>query len=458
VKKLFPALVLCFIAAASAFGQVVITTSDYESGNTAVYDIKTGALLDSVLPHHHDTSVHTDGEYAYILEGFGKNSIIKYNSSPIFSGNPVVYQYSVSPDGTETNPHDIVFAEEKAYLILNGSDRIWVVDPNAADAESFELGRIDISAWADADGCPEAHMGFLYKETVFVVLQRYNLNTYTAGAAVLIGIDTATDTLVDFDGAKDGVQGIELIVKNPQKGRLYGGILYLGGTTYGASDEGVMSIDLDNPAAPESQVKIIGEAELGGLCAGVLHAENGRIIIGVLDENWSTKAFALTGDALTPLPVPDAGGGLVRVGEYFYVGSRDYSGPGIYILRADSLTVVGDRCPTSLPPLSMAYVGASETTLVESDDAAPLPFSVEAPFPNPFNPSTTLSFHLAGPGRVTVDVYNTAGQLVERLLDGALDAGQHSITWNAVNRATGTYLLRVGYGGRTHTEKATLVK
>ena len=51
--------------------------------------------------------------------------------------------------------------------------------------------------------------------------------------------------------------------------------------------------------------------------------------------------------------------------------------------------------------------------------------------PNPFNPSTTISFDIAQTSSfVTLEIFNIKGQKVRILVDGKLDAGNHSVIWN----------------------------
>ena len=216
-----------------------MTLTEYSTGNTAVYDTETGAFSDNVLPHYQDAYVKTDGTYLYIIEARGADNIIKYEPSNIGEGKEI-YQYSV---GENTNPNDIVFVDSKAYVILYDSDKILIINPDAQNEATFKIGEIDISKWADSDGSPDAHMAFVYDDMVYVVLQMYDLTSGTCGTPVLIKIDPVTDTIVDMDETVEGVQGVELIVKNPQSGFLLNSTLYIGGTTYGKSDEGVMKID-----------------------------------------------------------------------------------------------------------------------------------------------------------------------------------------------------------------------
>jgi len=91
-------------------------------------------------------------------------------------------------------------------------------------------------------------------------------------------------------------------------------------------------------------------------------------------------------------------------------------------------------------------------------DAAPAAFSVAQNTPNPFNPSTTITFNLAKAGKVTVDVYNVAGQKVSTLVNGSMNAGSHSVVWNAADHSAGLYFCTVKSGSFSKTVKMTLLK
>lgn len=89
---------------------------------------------------------------------------------------------------------------------------------------------------------------------------------------------------------------------------------------------------------------------------------------------------------------------------------------------------------------------------------------LDAARPNPFNPSTTISFALAAPQRATLAVYGVDGRLVRTLVDGELPAGPHAATWDGAgedgrNVASGTYLYRLRTAdGVDLTGSATLLK
>jgi hypothetical protein len=78
--------------------------------------------------------------------------------------------------------------------------------------------------------------------------------------------------------------------------------------------------------------------------------------------------------------------------------------------------------------------------------------------PNPFNPSTRISYYLPQAGIVRLHVYNVAGQRVATVIDGWKEAGQHRATFVADNLPSGVYFLRLSSGSETRSAKAVLLK
>jgi hypothetical protein len=78
--------------------------------------------------------------------------------------------------------------------------------------------------------------------------------------------------------------------------------------------------------------------------------------------------------------------------------------------------------------------------------------------PNPFNSSTRMQFTLPSPGRVTLKVYNVAGQLVRTLVDGDLSAGEQSVEFRAGNLRPGMYYTALRVGGVLLTRSVLLVR
>ena len=84
--------------------------------------------------------------------------------------------------------------------------------------------------------------------------------------------------------------------------------------------------------------------------------------------------------------------------------------------------------------------------------------SLKVSGPNPFNPSTSVSYVLENADKVRLHVYNVAGQKVETLVDGWKQAGEHRVTFNADKLSSGVYFMRLITSNGTLTTKAVLLK
>jgi len=98
------------------------------------------------------------------------------------------------------------------------------------------------------------------------------------------------------------------------------------------------------------------------------------------------------------------------------------------------------------------------TVDVEDNRTVVSGFSLEQNYPNPFNPSTTISFAIDKRGYVKLDVYNSLGQLVTKLVDEEKPAGNYQIMFNAVNLPSGVYYYRLSAGNKVMTKKCILLK
>jgi len=106
-----------------------------------------------------------------------------------------------------------------------------------------------------------------------------------------------------------------------------------------------------------------------------------------------------------------------------------------------------------------------EVTAVEEEDNLPRAFTVQAPHPNPFNPSTTIKLYVA-PGadqHLEVSVFDLRGRRVRRLHSGNVEAGWHQLTWDGRDesgrgQSSGLYFLQARHAGEARTFKMTLVK
>ncbi|MCA9786053.1 MAG: T9SS type A sorting domain-containing protein, partial [Candidatus Cloacimonetes bacterium] len=99
-------------------------------------------------------------------------------------------------------------------------------------------------------------------------------------------------------------------------------------------------------------------------------------------------------------------------------------------------------------------------TGLPAPDGPSLPgaITLSAGQPNPFNPSTRLSFTLAHAGQARLCVYNLAGQRVATLLEGPTAAGSHELRFDAGHLPSGLYFVSLEALGQCRTRKLSLVR
>ncbi len=79
-------------------------------------------------------------------------------------------------------------------------------------------------------------------------------------------------------------------------------------------------------------------------------------------------------------------------------------------------------------------------------------------YPNPFNPSTNISYSLVKPGEVRIDVYDLQGRRVDSLVREVKPAGHHSFTYQPRNLASGVYLVLMRADDFRSSQRIMLVK
>ncbi len=93
-----------------------------------------------------------------------------------------------------------------------------------------------------------------------------------------------------------------------------------------------------------------------------------------------------------------------------------------------------------------------------SPSGNPAGFKLAQNYPNPFNPSTVISFTIPSPGLVTLKVYNLIGQEMATIVDGTMEGGTYSKSWNASSLPSGVYFYQLKAGAFTATKKLQVLK
>ena len=149
------------------------------------------------------------------------------------------------------------------------------------------------------------------------------------------------------------------------------------------------------------------------------------------------------------------GGSLGDAGDLFDGGQykrlvlalENQDQPLVVAMRREGSEIFSSiRLPWTAAPPPEAIPTAVVEAVVNSLD-----YHLQANFPNPFNPSTTIPYQLAAPTQVRLVVYNTLGQVVRVLVDQHQPPGSHQAVWDGRDSsdreaASGTYLFRLEAG------------
>ena len=122
---------------------------------------------------------------------------------------------------------------------------------------------------------------------------------------------------------------------------------------------------------------------------------------------------------------------------------------------------------TPYPECIEDYVGYQDTTscgqVSITEKILPITYELYNPYPNPFNPVTTLRYDLPEDALVNITIYDMMGRQVKTLINEEQKAGNRSLQWNATNDAgspvsAGIYLYMVQIGEFRQTKKMVLLK
>ncbi len=96
-------------------------------------------------------------------------------------------------------------------------------------------------------------------------------------------------------------------------------------------------------------------------------------------------------------------------------------------------------------PAGPAFALGNTGELTQSVQTSNVPerFALEGNYPNPFNPTTTVRYSLPATSHVLITIYNTLGQKVTDLVNGDLEAGPHSVPFDAAGLSSGIYFCRM---------------
>ncbi len=110
------------------------------------------------------------------------------------------------------------------------------------------------------------------------------------------------------------------------------------------------------------------------------------------------------------------------------------------------------------------WIFRNDLMTTSAPEAAGMASDALTSYPNPFNPTTVISYSLSSPSDVRLGIYDVSGRLVSLLKDGVIEsAGPHSVRWQGVTSsgsgaASGTYFCRLEAGAFQATHRLVLIR
>ena len=101
---------------------------------------------------------------------------------------------------------------------------------------------------------------------------------------------------------------------------------------------------------------------------------------------------------------------------------------------------------------------------LENSESAGFPenFKLSTPYPNPFNPVTTIDYSLSNVSDISLIIYDIMGRQVEILYNGIQYQGHYTISWDASNYSSGVYFIKMNVGDSqafiSNSQKLVLLK
>jgi hypothetical protein len=138
----------------------------------------------------------------------------------------------------------------------------------------------------------------------------------------------------------------------------------------------------------------------------------------------------------------------------------------LWILKPDGSQIPVSNIIRSAPQTNLGnypdFIALNQ--YAESPDNPTLNNALLGCYPNPFNPSTTISFNIAEDSTpVSLNIYNMRGQRIARIVDGNYAKGKHSVVWQGIDhngnsQGSGLYIIELRAGNYRKIAKAMLAK
>jgi len=319
---------------------VVVATTDFRVGALAAVT-PDGCVADRLSSTSGDAVVRATDERLWVLNRTGGDALLAYPHGDYQTPELELGAYR------HDNPHDLVRVGDQIFLSLYDRAELVVLDA----ADGAEVGRIDLSDHADADGVPEADALLVHDGMVYVALQRLDRNADWApsGPGALLRIDPVS-LGIDAEWETD---------ENPKMVSFGLDIAVMSGSYF--EPDGLMEVLDTHMTGPDAWRPVFTEADVGldlgggaaGVALGTSFDVGGDSVIGCVVADTFTEAhrgpswFAHAVDGGT------LGMDVLVAAREGFAGD---GGGGLFSVEPSGCGVTEVSLPTLLEPFSLAVV------------------------------------------------------------------------------------------------------
>jgi hypothetical protein len=375
-------------------------------------------------------------DYARAVAGTYGGVVTVFNDGKHLTSGDITMMYT-DHHGYPGDPRPFItsvtdFPQDQGGVLMVDWERSYLDEPVNFGIRDYTLWRRLPAAKRSADASQDLHAvaadSRLCEAEVTEMMRE--------GWSYMTTVDAATHHIYGFDAPSYGdstdvgIIWTEYMVIARQTDTIF----------WGSPPFGGFSVDNLAPGAPAALAALVdgSDVELSWSASGVHDEDLARYLVYRGDE---------TGFEISPASFVATATDTVFT---------DHSpGADTWFYRVTAVDVHGNEGPVSNEAQAEITTGV--------DDVPAASFALRGNRPNPFNPTTTISFELPEAGPVTLEVYDAAGRLVITVLDEMRHTGANEVVWHGVDQSgrtvvSGVYLARLTFGDRKATHRMVLLK
>ncbi|MBC8256826.1 MAG: choice-of-anchor B family protein [Candidatus Marinimicrobia bacterium] len=165
-------------------------------------------------------------------------------------------------------------------------------------------------------------------------------------------------------------------------------------------------------------------------------------IPGDIGNLISLEELYLSGNQLTDMP--ESIGNLQNLNKLFIRDNQLTSLPATICNLPDNCNIqIQDNCINTAFDCISTMGDQDNCSILATENIQPEVFQLFAPYPNPFNPITTLSFFMKYSGFTSIQVLDINGKVKATISNEFKSSGYHTVNWNASDFSSGVYFIRM---------------